>query len=337
MTLKEKVTVIFKEKYDITNIILGKITFKDAIDNIAYDVEFDIFYTERLYEIGYKTFDSIKIITNETKEVIFEGILYEYDYEKSYKSTGKWQLYEKNKILDDSDDEFLALKDTTATQRAKDICRRWNIPCNLIDTQIKLAEGDPKVTSLFSAIQDDLKETVEKGGKMYKICFPDNKLEFFEIGNNNDVIDITKLGKKEKGSRSMKDVVTRVKVIAKENEGSSSGGGSERVKNKLSQVVSTFDKDTERFGVRQKIIERQETEDAKSAKEMADAKLQGETHETTYEMVDIPSIRAGHKVKLYSRYYIVSSLTREISDRTILNLTLLTEEMVKRKYYANRQ
>lgn len=332
-----KVTVIFKNKYDITNLIEGHINFKDGIDMIAYDVDFGIRCIDKLIEIGYEMNDPIKIIDNESKDTIFDGILYEYSYDRKYSITAKWQLYEKCKILGDNEDEFLGIEDTTATQRAKEICSKWGIPNNLADTEVKLSAGEPKINSLFAVIQDDLKETVEKGGKMYRAYFPSNKLEFFEIGSNKKIFDITKLGIKESGKRSSADAVTQVKVIAKKNEGDGKGGGNEKPNNELSEYIATYSQGTELLGVRQRVVERSETEDAKSAEELANTKFKGITHETTYEILDIPQLRAGHKVKLYSRYYIISQIQRTVADHGVAKLTLLTEDMIRSEYFANRE
>lgn len=348
--------LILKNKYKLHN-IAEKCTLKDSLDSIAYTMSISIMETDELRKIGIKKGDSIQLFDYEIKGAyaqIFSGVI--WDISRNRK-TRKISLTckERSVYLEESEDELL-FQESTLTQRMQRIADDWGLTVGLRpDTEINLAKNKFK-ESLYSILKKGLKETAQKGGKLFRIRM-DVNLDLVELGSNINIYKLETIATDITDKESLEGAITQVKVVGKEesNKTSSTKKKSDKKDNSsksennestdtekkekeltLSPVVGVFSKDTDKYGTLQKIV--QDTENVKdydSAKKKADSMFNsGEDSISFKSCYDINTLHAGNSISLDGNIYIITELTHEIGNDGEMSGTVMTEELVRRKFYS---
>ncbi|MBN1058537.1 XkdQ/YqbQ family protein [Clostridium botulinum] len=335
------IELVLKNKYKI-QLLSEEATLKESIDSIAYTLNLSLIETDELKNIGLVKGDSIQLYdymfnSNEYKK-IFDGTIRDINGSKKNK-----KLYiicrERTVSIEESEEEYLWKDGQTATQRAKTICNDWGIPVgNFSETSIGLSK-DLRKESLFSTMKKDLKETAQKGGSLYKFRMSES-LDLVELGSNSMVYKLDSIVEDVQSKSSLNGAITQVKVLGKEEtkkttKETKKSNNSEEKELILSPIIGVFKKDTERYGTIQKLFQDEKIDDYSKAKSKADALFSnGEDSMSVPCVQDINTIRAGDKVSLYNNFYYVTDITHELGAGGKMNMTVMSWEGVKTKFYG---
>ncbi|NFO03115.1 XkdQ [Clostridium botulinum] len=338
------IELVLKNKYKI-QLLSEEATLKESIDSIAYTLNLSLIETEELKNIGLVKGDSIQLYdymfnSNEYKK-IFDGTIRDISGSKKNKKLSII-CRERTVSIEESEDEYLWSDGQTATQRAKVICNDWNIPVGCFsETNIGLAK-DLRKESLFGMMKKDLKETAQKGGSLYKFRMSES-LDLIELGSNSIVYKLDSIVNDIQPKSSLNGAVTQVKVLGKEetkktkkttNETKKSNSSEEK-ELILSPILGVFKKDTDKYGTIQKLTQDEKIDDYSKAKNKADTLFSsGEDSISVPCVKDVNTIRAGDKVSLYNTFYYVTDITHELGIVGKMDLTLMSWEGVKSKFYG---
>lgn len=317
--------IIINEKYDIDEFNEG-VTLDEAIDGIAYKADISLIETRALADLKIKKGDRIQIFDIEfhtTNEVnIFKGVVWETKRsEKSKKLT--LSCKERTVYLEESEDEY-QFNENTATQRLKQYCKDWNIPVgNIADTKVKLAKTVYKSSKILDMMKKDLKETVTKGGELYKIRMG-NSLELSLLGVNKKIWNLDTIVEDIDKTDSLSGAITSVKVLGKSKDDKSK-----------SPVIGTYKKDVDKYGTLQKIKQDEKITNAKEAKSAANNMFNtGEETISVKAVKDINTLRAGDKVSLKGQELFVIDVKHDIKNAPKMDLSLGTIPYIRRKFYS---
>lgn len=337
--------IVLKNKYKIA-LTATECTLKESIDSIAYTLNLNLTKGTGLVKIGLAKYDSIKLydytfLTHEYKK-IFDGFVWDMDSDDKER-TINLVVRERTVNMEESEDEYSFAEGSTATQRATQICNDWGIPIgNLLDTKIGLAQFRNS-TSLFSIMWNDLKETAQKGGKLYKYRMED-KLNLIELGTNITIYKLDSILNSSSRKSSMQGAITQVKVLGENKNVSVATGektktGKDKkksVKNyDVSPTIGVFKSKTEEYGTLQKILQDSNITDYKAAQKKAESMFYNGDEIWTFKCEkDISDIRAGDKVSVYSKYYYVSEITHDIGNNALTITAMENLDDVKGKFYG---
>lgn len=321
------VSIIAKDNYKISNLNEG-VTLQESIDSIAYVATVKLFETEELQSIQFVKGNAIEIWDtsfNSTNDVrVFKGIVWERERNRKehYLSL---DCKERTVYLENSEDEYLHAEGQTATQRITRYANDWNIPIGTFaDTSVGLAKniyrgGDKILDMIFK----DLKETAQKGGKLYKVRMGEDKLDLVEIGVNSTVWKLESLAEEIEEYSSLESAITQVKVLGTQSDES------------LSPVIGIYEKETTGYGTLRKIVQDDKVTNADEAKKMADSIFStGEDYINISCAIDINTIRAGDKVSLDGVDLYVASITHTLGSSGKMELTIGSMDYIRGKFYA---
>lgn len=318
--------LILKNKYKVT-LTTEKAILKESINSIAYTLEIGLIKTPEIVNIGITKYDSFKLYHyiggNLTK--VFDGYAYEVsgsDKERTIQITCR----ERTVNMEESEDEYVFAEGTTATQRLKQYCKDWSIPLNLniIDTKIGLAKCRNKNT-IYTMMWNELKETAQKGGKLYKYRM-EQRLYLYELGTNSTVYNLDSIREESSRKESLSGAVTRVKVLGKNSSD-----------DKKSAIVGTFKSGYEKsLGVFQKILQQDDKINTyATAKQKAITMFYRGDEIWQFDCCkDIPQIRSGDKVHSGNKYYFVCDITHDIGNNSMTITAMEKLEYIKGKYYG---
>ena len=166
--------VVLKNKYYLRELI-ESITLEDSIDEIAYRATVQLKVTDELAQVGIAPGDAIRVSGipyggSSMVYLLHPGVVWECDSKASSGTKHiEVTIYDKTIYLDKSEDEYLFASGTTVSQRIKQYCNDWGIPIsNIPETGVQLSKAVYRAQSIYSMIQSDIKETAQKGGKLYK-------------------------------------------------------------------------------------------------------------------------------------------------------------------------
>ncbi|BAH07929.1 XkdQ/YqbQ family protein [Clostridium kluyveri] len=321
------ISIIAKDNYKIGNLNEG-ITLQESIDSIAYVATVKLLETEQLQSIQFVKGNGIEIWDtpfNGTSDVkVFKGVVWERERNRKEHYLNL-ECKERTVYLENSEDEYLHPEGQTATQRITKYANDWNIPIgNFADTGIGLAKniyrgGDTILDMIFK----DLKETAQKGGKLYKVRMQEDKLDLVEIGTNTTVWKLESIAEEIEEYSSLEGAVTQVKVLGTQSDES------------LSPVIGIYEKETRGYGTLRKIVQDDKVTNADAAKKKADSIFStGEDYINISCGVDINTIRAGDKVSLDGVELYVASVTHTLGSSGKMELTVGTMDYIRRKFYA---
>ena len=303
-----------------------KITLTESIDSIAYTANVDLAIPEKIYsKVKIEKANIIEIIEKEKKESIFKGVIWDINQTEKFSKNISLQCKERTIYLEESEDEYLFNAGTTASGRARKLCKDWGIPIGKFeDTKTKLSKSPPKIGSIYGMMLDDLKETAQKGGGLFKYQMK-NKLDLIKLGSNKKVYDLTDVVEKISSQDSLSGAVTKVKVLGKKDD------------NKKSPVMGVYSKNSKKLGTIQKVIQDEKIKNKSIAKSRADALFSSGDYGISVDAIDIPGIRAGDKVKLRGTYLYVSDVTHNLGEPGKMQLNLDTLSQIRRKFYVRSQ
>ena len=321
--------VVLQDKYYLRDLV-ESITLEESLDEIAYRANISLVVTDdfpsivpgQLMRVSGVPFDGDRFI------YLLRGVVWSIDSENRGQKKLNVTVYDPAKYLSESEEEYLLPAGQTASQRIQKYCTDWQIPIyNIPNTQTKLAKAVYRAgqyPSIYSMIENDLKETVEKGGSMYRPRMTPAGLELVEIGSNENVWvfetgqNIDEVDQR----RTLEGTVTKVKVLGKAPE------------DKRSPVLATEEKDTDKYGTLQKVIQDNKITNAGDAKSKAQEVLAGVQEKFTIRGIDINTIRAGDKVILNNFPVYVTSVRHNLGSPGTMVLECTSLEKIRRDYYT---
>lgn len=319
------INIIAKDNYNIGNLNQG-VTLQESIDSVAYVATVKLLETEQLQSIQFVKGNAIEIwdtAFNSSDNVrTFKGVVWERERNRKEQSL-ELTCKERTVYIEQSEDEYLLVEGQTATQRITKYANDWNIPIgSFADTGVGLAKNIYRGNTILDMIFKDLKETSEKGGKLYKVRMSD-KLDLIEIGTNPTVWKLESIAEEIEEYSSLEGAVTQVKVLGTQSDES------------LSPVIGIYEKETTGYGTLRKILQDDKVTNADEAKKKADSIFStGEDYINVNCGIDINTIRAGDKVSLDGVDLYVASVTHNLGSTGKMDLTIGTMDYIRRKFYA---
>nr|WP_254450256.1 hypothetical protein [Cohnella herbarum] len=212
-------------------------------------------------------------------------------------------------------------KDQTASERLQIYAKQWGISVgNVVNTKEKLARSIKRSQTILSMIMEDLKETVKKGGGMFKPRMTIRGLELVKVGGNAAVWELEAIQEVTQ-SRTLEGAVTRVKVM-----------GSQTSEYSEPKSLAIMSKDTEKFGTLQKIISDSNIKTIEQAEAAGKKILLGLQETLSVTALDINTIRAGDKVRMNGQELIVTRVRHQLGSPGRMELELATEAKVRRDF-----
>lgn len=315
--------VMLRGTMNLENLI-QKISLSETIDSIAYTANIGMVVpTEMSKNLSLMEGDPIEIIKNENKETVFKGVIWDKTTDSGHIKTGNLICKERTIYIEESEDEYLFKKGTTATQRAQQMCGDWGIPIgNFENTGVALSKAPPKINTIYTMMWDDLRETAQKGGSLFKYRMQ-NKLDLIKIGSNETVYDVSNILIKINQRGTLNGAVTKVKVLGKKEE---------EIKSPVLGVFSSSH--VGKLGTFQKVVQDEKIEDVSTAKTKAESMFSKGDSSIQVTAIDVPGIRAGDKVKLNGMNLYATSVTHDLGEPGTMTLTLETLSQIRGRYYA---
>lgn len=322
--------LVLRNKYKLEGLQLSG-TLKETIDGVAYTMDVTIVKNYDLANnVGISKGDAIEfwdyLFSDSTnKKRLFCGVV--WDIQSSDKTFRiDMQCKERTLYMEESEDEFNFKEGQTATTRIKDLCNAWGIPIgNIPDTKTSLSK-DRKKCGVYSAMWEALKETAQKGGKLYNFRF-DDSLSVIELGSNQVIYKIDDIIDEPSRSDTMQGVVTQVKVLG-ENKSKDDAPT-------LSPVIGTYKQYTDYYGTIQKVVQDSKIENYSQGQERANTMFSAGDDTWTFKCVkDILDIRAGDKVSLSGREFYVIDITHQLGDQGMIIKAMETLDNIRSKFYG---
>lgn len=317
--------VVYANKYDLSELI-EEVSLEESLEEIAYCTNIKLAVTPDLPVItpGQEIrVSGIPFGKTLKKNLLHPGVVWECHSVNTGRKHLSITAYEKTIYLAKSEDERLMLAGQTASQRLKLYAKEWGIPMgNIMDTGIKLSRNIKRSQTIMSMIMGDLKETVDKGGVMYRTRMSEHGLELFEIGSNKVIWDLESIEEITQ-NRSLEGAITKVKVL-----------GPQESENWVSKPLFVMSKDTEKYGTLQKLIMDNKIETVKQAEKIAAKTLLGMQETFSVTSLDINTIRAGDRVRFNAIELIVTKVRHQLGNPGRMELELAAENKVRRDYLA---
>lgn len=330
-----KYEVVLQDKYFLRECI-QKLSLEDRLDEIAYSAKVtlavpgDQFTGLPIIKPGMEIrVSGTKFGESNYSYLIQPGVV--WDVEIANKARRNWNLtiYDRLIYLAKSKDEYLWKEGEKASDRIARICGDWGVTVKDIpDTGQGLAAGTCRAKPLWGIIQDTLKETAGKSGRLFTVRMQPDGLEIFEIGTNKDVwvfefgANLESVSQKQ----TLSGAVTKVKVLGKASKG------------ERAPVSSVHTGETDKLGTIQEIISDQKAIDDGTAGAKAEGMLAGIQETVKVEAIDINTIRKGDKVIVdgWQDGLYVMSVRHELGTPGKMQMELATKEYIRRKYYHER-
>lgn len=321
----QRYDVILAGKYYLRELVEA-ITLEESLDEIAYRASIQLVHEAVPTVVPAQSIKIVGTPFGGTGTVtLFDGVVWEVESLTRGKRRLNITAYDRTIYLSRSEDEYLFPAGQTATQRIKKYAADWGIKLfSLADTKVPLEKAIYRSRPIYSMMLDDLRETVRKGGGMYRTRMAPTGLELFEIGTNKTVwvLESSRNVEEISHNQTLEGAVTQVKVLGKESEG------------KRTPVLALVKGETAKYGTVQKIYQDDKVKTAAQAKKAGQELLSGPQETVTVRMIDINTIRAGDKVKLDQRELIVASVMHELGSPGHMMLELMPTWMIRRRYYA---
>ena len=327
-----KYDVILQNKYFLRECIQS-LSLEDSLSEIAYCAKCKLAVPGNQFTglPGIKPGMEIRVSGTRFGEskysyLIQPGVVWTVNIDNKARRNWDLTIYDRLIYLAKSDDQYLFEEGSTAASRIEQICSDWNIPVlSIPDTGVGLARDVVRAKSIWSIMQDQLKETAEKDGKLYTIRMQPDGLELFEIGSNKDPwvfefpVNLVSVSQKQ----TLDGAVTKVKVLGKGSKG------------ELPPVESETSADTDKYGTIQKVVQYKKGTDADTTSKKANNMLGGIQETVTVESIDINTIRNGDKVLVegWPDGLYVISVRHTCGSPGKMQMELASLEYIKRKFY----
>lgn len=317
--------IVLGNRYYLRDLI-EEISLEDSLEEISYKANIRLVVTPELPGIvpGQEIrVSGIPYGGTGMSYLLHPGVVWECSSTNSGTKHLSITAYDRTIYLAKSEDERLMPAGQTASDRLKLYAKEWGIPVgNLPDTSISLARNIKRTQTLYSMIQEDLKETADKGGELFRPRMTVNGLELIKLGDNKTKWDL-EMVEDVTQSRTLEGAVTQVKVL-----------GATASEEKLAPVLAVVKKDVEKFGTLQKVIQDSKIETVDQAKKAAQKTLTGIQETFSVTAPDINLIRAGDEVRLNGITLWVTRVTHRLGTPGHMDLELAAPGKVRRDYLA---
>lgn len=308
---------------------LESLTLEDSLPEIAYRASFDLKNVPDEVVIAEGQPAMIRGISfskQEMSDLLDSGVIWSRLLNRRQTNTYSMTVYDKTIYLK-SEDEYLFPAGQTASQRLKQYAKDWNIPIsNIPNTKTILTKAVYRSQSIYSMIMSDLRETVKKGGNMYRPRMTINGLELFELGTNETVWQFESTENNSNiedfnESSSLDDVVTQVKVLGQASDDA------------RSPVLALLKSDTNKYGTIQRIVTDSKITTVSEAKTEGSRALRPLLKSNSFNGIDVNTIRAGDKITVNKLELIIASIVHYCGDPGHMSIQAGTSEWIKREFY----
>lgn len=321
--------VVLANRYYLRELV-ESITLEDSLEEIALRATVRLVVTPEFQQTGIAPGQEIRISGVRFGEsgmvfLLHPGVVWECHSSARGQKHLTVTVYDKGIYLAKSEDEYLFPGGQTASQRLRRYASDWDIDLGPVpDAGVILARSVYRARSIYSMILSDLKETVAKGGEMYRPRMTPGGLELFKLGSNGDVwvLETGRNIEEITQSRTLEGSVTRVKVLGHGAEG------------ERSPVMAVVTGEVETYGTLQKVISDSKFTDAGAAASAGSEMLCGMQETITVQAIDINTIRAGDRVRLNGVDLLVTSARHDLGSPGRMTLELASEVYVRRRYYS---
>lgn len=319
--------VILQDQYDLSSMV-ESINLRDSLEQISYQGTVNLVVTPDMPPIAPGMAIRISGIPYGKKDyvhLLHPAVVWEVETSNYGVKRMTLTLYDRTVYLDKSEDEYLFPAKQTASQRFKKYAADWNLKIAVLpDTQKELGRSVYRTQSLYASMFADLRATAKAGGKLYHPRMNPSGFELYELGTNKDVYVLETVTDTTQ-SRTLEGAATKVKVLATT--------ASESGKEVPSKVLAIEEKDVEKYGQLQAIIQDDEVKSGAAAHQLAKSKLRGIQETISLNAPDNNTIRAGDAVILGQMKLFVISVSRELGNPGSMSLELGTYDDVKRRFY----
>ncbi|MBB6674507.1 XkdQ/YqbQ family protein [Cohnella nanjingensis] len=317
--------VVYANKYYLKHFV-EEISLEDSLEEIAYRANIRLAVASDLPIItpGQEIrVSGIAYGGSQMSYLLNPGVVWECESSNNGTKHLSVTVYDRTIYLAKSEDELLLPTGQTASQRLRQYAQSWDIPIgNVPDTKIVLARSVKRSQSIFSMMMEDLKETADKGGDLYRPRMTPNGLELAKLGNNAKVWELEYVQDTTQ-KRTLEGAVTQVKVLG------SQGGDTS-----LSPVLAVVKGETDKYGTLQKVLQDCKIETAQQAREAANRTLLGMQETFSVNAPDINTLRAGDRVKLNGMELFVTNVRHQLGEPGQMQLELAKEAKVRRDWCA---
>jgi len=319
--------VILQDKYDLSPLVEA-INLRDSLEQVAYQGTVNLIVQPDMPEISPGMAIRISGIPYGKKNyvpLLNPAVVWEVESSNNGNKRMTLTVYDRTIYLDKSEDEYLFPAKQTATQRFKKYASDWNLKiAKLPDTGKELGRSVYRTQSIYASMFADLRETAKAGGKLYHPRMISSGLELYELGTNKEIYILEHVTDTTQ-SRTLEGAATKVKVLATT--------ASESGQEVPAKVMAIVEKDIDKYGQLQAIIQDDEVKSNAAAKELANSKLRGISQTISLNAPDINTVRAGDAVILGGMKLLVISVSRELGEPGSMSLELGTYDDVKRRFY----
>lgn len=317
--------VILGGRYDLRDLV-EEITLEDSLEEIAYRATIRLTVTPDLPVVAPGQELRIRGVPfggQALTDLLHPGLVWECVSENAGSKHLNLTVYDRTIYLAKSEDELLMPAGQTASQRLKLYAKNWGIPVgNVEDTKIALARNIKRSQTIFSMMMEDLKETADKGGGLFRPRMTPSGLELVRMGSNAEVWELETVESVTQ-TRTLEGAVTQVKVL-----------GSQADDEKLSPVLALVKGEVEKYGTLQKVLQDCKIETVEQAQKAAKNMLLGLQETYAVTAPDINTIRAGDKVRLNGLDLLVTHATHRLGPSPHMELELAAEDKVRRDWCA---
>lgn len=319
--------VVLADNYYLRE-LLENVTLDESLDEIAYRADIKLVVTTdfpniepgQVFRVSGEHFSGTGM-----GYLLYPGVVWDCSSSNRGQKHLQVTAYDLSIYLAKTEDEYLLPAGQTASDRLRIYAADWEIPLGQIeDTGVPLDRALRRAKPIWSIIMDDLKETVAKGGEMYRPRMTPDGLILIKIGSNQPVWvleaeqNLEEVGQK----RTLEGAVTRVKVIGNAKE------------DQRSPVLAIVDGETARYGTLQKVITYDKSSTSLSARTTGELNLAGIQETFTIQGIDINTMRAGDKTVLNDMELIVTSISHQLGSPGRMTAELADITQVRRRFYG---
>lgn len=320
--------VVLSNTYYLRELV-EQITLEDNLSEIAYCAQVTMTITPDFPGIATGQEARVSGVPFNGKDMVYllhPGVVWECSSVNTGLKRLSATIYDRSIHLVKSEDDYFFPAGQTATQRIQKYASDWNIKIKKLEnTKVALAKAPYRGKTLVQMIMSDLKETVAKGGDMYRLRMVPEGLELVKLGSNSTVwvLEESQNIDEVTQNRTLESAVTRVKILGKEP------------KEGRSPVLAIVDGEISKYGTIQKVLQYDKATSTGEATKKAKTMLAGEEETFVVSGIDINTIRAGDLVSYNNSNLIVCSIRHELGSPGKMTLELASSEYIKRRYYLD--
>jgi len=322
-----KYEFVLANKYYLRE-LLESVTLEESLDEVSYRASVKMAVTPDFPGISpgqEARVSGIPMGGNSMVYLLHPGVVWECDSITRGQKHLTATVYDKTIYVAKSEDEYLFPAGQTATQRLQQYASDWGITLSQIqNTGTQLAKAVYRAQPIWSMIMSDLKETVAKGGDMYRPRMTPNGLEIFKLGSNQTVwlLELDQNVEEINQIRTLEGAVTKVKIIGNADN------------DQRSPVLAVVTGEVSKYGTLQKIITKGKDDSVSNATTNGKNMLCGVQETITVRGIDINTIRAGDMVKLNGMSLLAASVKHELGSPGHMVLVLAGSDYIRRRYYV---